>query len=92
MYQDHAKGLLTQSVLVDITGDKIQDIVTAMYNSTVVAINGATFSQIWNFTVQGGETYFTPIPGYFNADEVPDFLVIYQSFDSIFGKNYTQVI
>ncbi|KAJ8975519.1 hypothetical protein NQ317_010634 [Molorchus minor] len=92
LYTDKYKGMLTQSVLVDITGDSIPDIVTAMYNSTVVAIDGKTFEQIWNYTVTGpkSETNVVPTPGYFNLDNVTDFLVMYQKYDDILNYNYTQ--
>ncbi|KAJ8945336.1 hypothetical protein NQ318_009731 [Aromia moschata] len=92
LYTDKYKGILTQSILVDITGDNVTDIVTAMYNSTVVAINGKTFEQIWNYTLAGpfSETNIVPTPGYFNLDNVTDFLIIYQKYDDIFNYNYTQ--
>ncbi|CAH1113366.1 unnamed protein product [Psylliodes chrysocephalus] len=92
IYEDKFKGILTQSVLVDITGDNIPDIITAMYNSTLVAINGKNFEQIWNFTVPGPspETNISPTPAYFNFDNVTDFLIIYQKYDDILNYNYTQ--
>ncbi|EEZ99777.2 hypothetical protein TcasGA2_TC002556 [Tribolium castaneum] len=89
IYKDPYKGILTQSVLVDITGDNISDIVTAMYNSTVVAINGLTFEQIWNYTIPNSESNITPTPGYFNDDNVTDFLIIYEKYDNILNYNYT---
>lgn len=92
IYEDKFKGILTQSVLVDITGDAIPDIVTAMYNSSLVAIDGKSFKQIWNFTVpgNGAETNIIPTPAYFNSDNITDFLIIYQKYDSILNYNYTQ--
>ncbi|RZC42814.1 PQQ 2 and/or VCBS domain containing protein, partial [Asbolus verrucosus] len=90
IYEDHYKGVLTQSVLVDITGDNIPDIVTAMYNSTVVAINGFTFGQIWNYTIPNSESNITPTPAYFNDDNVTDFLIIYEKYDNILNYNYTK--
>lgn len=64
-----------------------------MYNSTLVAINGKNFEQIWNFTVPGPspETNISPTPAYFNFDNVTDFLIIYQKYDDILNYNYTQV-
>lgn len=49
-----------------------------MYNTTVVAFDGITFKQLWNFTISNSETLSAPIPGYFNNDNVTDFLVKYQ--------------
>nr|CAI5831764.1 unnamed protein product [Callosobruchus analis] len=92
IFQSKYEGILTQSVLADITGDGVQDIINSMYNSTVVAIDGSTFEQIWNFTVPGSysETNLSPTPGYFNYDNVTDFLVVYQKYDDILNYNYTQ--
>ncbi|CAG9855817.1 unnamed protein product [Phyllotreta striolata] len=92
LYEDKFKGVLIQSVLVDITGDGTPDIITAMYNSTLVAINGENFKQIWNYTVPGPnpETNISPTPAYFNFDNVTDFLIIYQKYDDILNYNYTQ--
>lgn len=84
--------MLTQSVLVDITGDRIPDIVTATYNSTVVAINGKSFKKIWAYSLPDSITDMSPTPGFFNSDNVTDFMVIYQKYDNIFNYNYTEVI
>jgi len=58
--------------------DGIQDIVAAMFNSTIVAYNGSTFEPIWNYTVPNSEVISIPIPGYYNDDDIPDFMVKYQ--------------
>lgn len=92
LYQDKFKGMLTQSVLVDITGDRIPDIVTSTYNSTVVAINGKSFKKIWGYTLANSITDMSPTPGFFNSDNVTDFMVTYQKYDNIFNYNYTEVI
>lgn len=49
-----------------------------MFNSTVVAYDGSTFEPIWNYTVPNSEVISIPIPGYYNDDDVPDFMVKYQ--------------
>ncbi|XP_060520035.1 uncharacterized protein LOC132698145 isoform X2 [Cylas formicarius] len=90
IYEDKHKGMVTQPVLVDITGDGVSDIVASMYNSTVVAIDGRTFQQIWNYSLGNAVTNVSPTPGYFNFDNVTDFLVIYQQYDNILNYNYTQ--
>lgn len=83
--------MLTQAVLVDITGDKQVDIIAAMYNSTVVAIDGFTLQQIWNYSVPNSETVAVPTPAYFNDDNVTDFMIVYQIINAA-GKSTTQVI
>ncbi|CAG9763246.1 unnamed protein product [Ceutorhynchus assimilis] len=92
LYEDKFKGILTQAVLVDITGDNIADVVSSMYNSTIVAIDGKTFKTIWNYTIPNAVTDMSPTPAYFNCDNITDFLVVYQKYDSIFNYNYTQTL
>ncbi|XP_066251301.1 uncharacterized protein [Euwallacea similis] len=92
LYEDKFNGMLTQSILVDITGDKIQDIVTSTYNSSIVAIDGKTYKQIWKFNVSGAVTDMSPTPAFFNGDNVTDFMVIYQKYDDILKYNYTQTL
>lgn len=84
--------MLTPSVLVDITGDKQVDIIAAMYNSTVVAIDGSTLQQIWNYSVPNSESLVVPTPAYFNNDNVTDFLIVYQIKSATNGNITTQVI
>ncbi|XP_030750099.1 uncharacterized protein LOC115877888 [Sitophilus oryzae] len=92
VYEDKYKGILTQAVLVDISGDGVPDIISSMYNSTVVAIDGKTLVQIWNYSIPDAVTSMIPTPAYFNSDNVTDFLVVYQKYDNIFHYNYTQTL
>lgn len=56
-----------------------EDIVMAMFNSTVVAFDGLTYKQLWSWhSDQPAETYATPAVGRFNADATPDFFISYQ--------------
>ncbi|KAK7105709.1 hypothetical protein V1264_017053 [Littorina saxatilis] len=75
IYTDNFKGVQTPPVLVDLTGDGVVDIVINPFNSTVVAIDGNTYSVIWNWTFPMSETYSTPGAGYYNDDDIPDFMV-----------------
>lgn len=83
--------MLTQSVLVDITGDNQTDIVTAMFNSTVVAIDGKTLKQLWNYSIPNSESLVIPTPGFFNDDNVTDFLVVYKTGYDENGSELTKV-
>lgn len=83
--------MLTQSILVDITGDNQVDIIIAMYNSTVIAIDGSTLQQIWNHSIPNSETLMVPTPAYFNNDNITDFLIVYQVKNSENGTT-TQVL
>ncbi|KAL8612256.1 hypothetical protein ACOMHN_038168 [Nucella lapillus] len=75
VYTDPHKGVMTPPVLVDLTGDGTVDIVMNPFNSTVIALDGRTFTLLWNRTFPLSESYSTPAAGYFNKDDTPDFLV-----------------
>ncbi|KAL5019654.1 hypothetical protein ScPMuIL_002546, partial [Solemya velum] len=75
IFKDGYKGVMTPPVLIDMTGDGVDDIVIPMFNSTVVAFDGLTYKQLWNHTLPMSESYNTPSPGYYNDDEVPDFMI-----------------
>ncbi|KAH3701952.1 uncharacterized protein LOC127861055 [Dreissena polymorpha] len=75
LFTDAHKGVMTPPVLVDLTGDGVEDIVLPVFNSSVLAIDGLNFSVIWNYTLPMSESYHTPSPGYYNDDDVPDFLI-----------------
>jgi hypothetical protein len=48
---------MTPPVLLDLTGDGVEDIVMAMFNSSVLAIDGRSFQVIWNYTFPLSESY-----------------------------------
>ncbi|XP_064617640.1 uncharacterized protein LOC135481843 [Liolophura sinensis] len=77
IYKDEHKGVMTPPGLVDLTGDGVKDIVMAMFNSTVLAIDGETHKYLWNYSFPMSESYSTPAIGFYNNDSVPDFLVKY---------------
>ncbi|CAC5391774.1 unnamed protein product [Mytilus coruscus] len=77
IYSDEFKGVMTPPVLLDLTGDGVEDIVMAMFNSSVLAIDGMSFKVIWNYTHPMSESYNTPAPGYYNEDDIPDFMIKY---------------
>ncbi|CAL1683905.1 unnamed protein product [Lasius platythorax] len=72
------KDALLPPILIDITSDGIEDIIAAMFNSTIMAYNGSTFEPIWNYTVPNSEVISIPIPGYYNDDDIPDFMIKHQ--------------
>ncbi|KAK1136096.1 hypothetical protein K0M31_000665 [Melipona bicolor] len=78
LHHNTGKGTLLPPILVDITLDGIEDIVAAMFNSTIIVYNGLTFEPIWNYTVPNSEVISIPIPGYYNDDNIPDFMVKHQ--------------
>lgn len=74
---DSTKGVMTPPVLLDLTGDGVSDIILPLYNSTVLAIDGHSLAILWNHTFPESESYNTPAAGYYNNDDVPDFMVKY---------------
>lgn len=62
-------------LLIDVNSDGTEDIIVAMTNSTVMAFDGLTFKEIWNYTIDNSEIISIPVPGYYNDDKVPDFMI-----------------
>eukprot|EP00058_Branchiostoma_floridae_P017038 XP_002602526.1 hypothetical protein BRAFLDRAFT_93831 [Branchiostoma floridae] len=93
LYSDSQKGVMTPPVLVDLTADGTVDIVMAMFNSTVVAMDGETGETLWDASFPMSESYRQIMETYpyffylsqyascrfqYNDDDVPDFMVHYQ--------------
>jgi len=70
---------MTPAVLVDITGDQIEDIIISSFNSTVYAFNGHTYEQIWSYTFPTSESVSSIVPGHFNNDNITDFMIKYNT-------------
>ncbi|XP_047000250.1 uncharacterized protein LOC124616060 [Schistocerca americana] len=92
LYRDEFKGIMSPSVLADITHDDVEDIITAAFNSTVLAFDGQRLKMLWNYTVPNSETFSMPTPGYFNDDDTPDFLVKYQTGPGFPVYYYSQTL
>ena len=70
--------MLTPAALVDINRDNVNDIVIATFDSNVIAFDGSDYKTIWNVTFDKSESYATIAVGFYDEDEIPDFLVKYQ--------------
>lgn len=79
LYQHKHSGLMVPSVLTDITGDHIADVIVSSFNSTVMAFDGRNFSMLWNFSFPSSESVSAIVPGHFNHDNVTDFMVKYNT-------------
>ena len=92
VYKDCCKGILTPPVLIDLNKDHIQDIVIALFNTTVAAFNGRTLVKLWH-TKFGANTelYVPPAVGFFDDDDVPDFLVQYELGEGFPSSYYSEV-
>jgi len=92
IYTDDEKGMLTPAALVDVNGDSVDDIVIATFNSIVIAFDGLTFKEIWSTKFAGSESYSTIAVGYYDQDQVPDFLVKYQHGQGFPVYQYEQTV
>ncbi|XP_037946172.1 uncharacterized protein LOC119678428 [Teleopsis dalmanni] len=79
LLQNNSSGLMVPSVITDITGDGVADIVVSSFNSTVFAFDGYSYSHLWNFTFPNSESVSEIVPGHFNRDNVTDFMVKYNT-------------
>lgn len=48
---------MSPPVLADITQDGVEDIIVATFNSTIIAFDGETYKQIWNYSFPNSETF-----------------------------------
>ncbi|KAH9369275.1 hypothetical protein HPB48_012351 [Haemaphysalis longicornis] len=79
LYTDPNKGVMTPPALVDLTGDGVEDIVMAAFNSTAFALDGVSFARLWSHRFAQSESYSTPAVGFFDGDSTPDVMVSYQT-------------
>ena len=56
-YSKKNGGLLTPTLLVDVTGDGTEDIIAAMFDSVVMAFDGISFKMLWNYTIPSSELH-----------------------------------
>ena len=52
-------------------------VISSLY-SNVIALDGKDYKTIWNITFDKSESYATIAVGYYDEDDIPDFLVKYQ--------------
>ena len=69
------KGVMVPPVIIDVNGDAVDDILISMFEGKLVLKNGWDLSIVWTASFPGTETYSTPAPGYFDDDDVIDFMV-----------------
>ncbi len=50
-------GVMNPPVLTDLNKDGTVDIVIAMFNSTIAAIDGESFQFIWSYNLPNTESY-----------------------------------
>jgi outer membrane protein assembly factor BamB len=70
-------GFIAPPTLVDISGDRVYDIIINNHGGATYAIDGRDHSLLWSNTFSGLESSSSVIPGYFNDDEIPDFFTFF---------------
>lgn len=75
--RSESSGFMVPAILVDLTGDGVDDIVVSSFNSTVYAFNGQTFAILWKYTFADSESTSSIVPGHYNNDNITDFMVKY---------------
>lgn len=89
--QRSSSGFLVSAILTDLTGDQIDDFVVSSFNSTIYAFNGLTNTLLWNFNFPSSETVSSIVPGFYNHDNVTDFMVKYSTGPGFPIYYYSQV-
>ncbi|XP_048762012.2 uncharacterized protein LOC125670712 [Ostrea edulis] len=69
------KGVMVPPLMTDIDHDGVDDIVMSAYDGSVMLLDGKTMKTKWKVEFPGMESYSTPAPGYFDDDNVLDFMV-----------------
>ena len=62
-------------VLADINKDGTKDIFIVTFDGELIMKDGETFNDIWKRKFKCYETYTSPSPGYWNDDDVIDFML-----------------
>lgn len=76
LYETQSIGDILPVVLVDMNGDLVSDILMASTDGSVVLFDGKNFTVIWEKHFACGLTHSLPAPGYFNDDNVVDFMLV----------------
>jgi hypothetical protein len=65
-------GFIAPASLVDLTGDGVDDVVAVSFGAELVAIDGHSNAVLFQRTLDGLETYATPVVAEVTGDGVPD--------------------
>ncbi|XP_061162239.1 protein FAM234B-like [Saccostrea echinata] len=75
LYRSDTKGVMVPPVLTDVNKDGVKDIVMSAFDGTMILYCGETLAIKWKVKFENRESYSNPAPGYFNDDDVLDFMV-----------------
>ena len=72
------KGFIAPPVLIDITQDKVRDIVITSMDGVMRTYDGSDFHRLWITTIHPrAEVQSMQVPLYFDDDDIPDFFGIF---------------
>ncbi|XP_033752716.1 uncharacterized protein LOC117336335 isoform X1 [Pecten maximus] len=75
LFRSDEKGVMVPPVLVDVNKDGVNDILMTGFDGTMALYNGEDLQVMWKIKFEERESYSSPAPGYFNDDDVIDFMV-----------------
>ncbi|OWF47957.1 protein FAM234B-like [Mizuhopecten yessoensis] len=75
LFRSDQKGVMVPPVLVDVNKDGVNDILMTGFDGTMVLYDGENLEVMWKIKFEDRESYSSPAPGYFNDDDVIDFMM-----------------
>ncbi|WP_339901157.1 PQQ-binding-like beta-propeller repeat protein [uncultured Cyclobacterium sp.] len=72
LVREKSHGFIAPPVLVDLNEDEILDIVSVSHASTLTAICGKSFEEIWQLKIPNTESSNSFAVGQFTGDDIPD--------------------
>lgn len=94
VYRNESSGFMVPAILADLNEDGVDDIIVSSFNSTLYAFDGRTYKILWSYTFVNSESISSIVPGYYNSDNVTDFMVKYSYGPGypIYYYSQTQII
>ncbi|VDI55263.1 Hypothetical predicted protein [Mytilus galloprovincialis] len=71
----NTKGVIVPPVVADVNNDGFPDILMTSFQGQMMLYSGKDLSVLWRREFPNMETYTSPAPGYFNNDDIQDFMI-----------------
>ncbi|XP_071128715.1 uncharacterized protein [Mytilus edulis] len=75
LHRGNTKGVIVPPVVVDVNNDRFPDILMTSFQGQMMLYSGKDLSVLWRREFPNMETYTSPAPGYFNNDDIQDFMI-----------------
>ncbi|CAC5409294.1 unnamed protein product [Mytilus coruscus] len=75
LHRGNNKGVIVPPVVADVNNDGFHDILMTAFQGHMILYSGKDLSLLWRREFPNMETYTSPAPGYFNNDNILDFMV-----------------